>query len=104
MFVPSCISRVYSQQELESVSRFLKLIAEPNRLLILCLLQQGEFSVNQIQQILNLPLNLLSFHLQKLKAGGLISSRKAGLNNFYSLNQQIINENLVFIEQCLTGF
>lgn len=92
MFLPTCLNDLYTQEDLENVTKFLKLIAEPNRLLILCLLQHGELSVNQIQERLNIPLNLLSFHLQKLKKlDNLICSKKKGLNVFYFINQTKIS-------------
>jgi ArsR family transcriptional regulator len=64
----------------------LKLIAEKNRIKIICLLAQGELCVCEIWSGLNLSQNLTSHHLKALKDYGLISSRKEGLNVFYSLN------------------
>jgi|GEM_PF-1511947 len=74
-----------SPVNLEELSVFLGIIAEPNRLRILNLLQDGSLAVNQIQEKLELPLNLTSFHLRPLKKFGLITSQKQGLKVIYSL-------------------
>lgn len=74
-----------TQPNLEELSIFLKIIAEPNRLRILNLLQEGSLAVNQLQEKLNLPLNLTSFHLRPLKKFGLITSQKHCLNVIYTL-------------------
>ncbi|MBU1148565.1 metalloregulator ArsR/SmtB family transcription factor [Patescibacteria group bacterium] len=77
-------------REIKQASSFIKLLNEPNRLRILCLLKQGELCVCEIFQALNLPQNLVSHHLKVLKDFGLISSRKEGLKVFYRLNQKTL--------------
>ena len=71
-----------AEKELEHTAGFLKLIAEKNRIKIICLLAQGELCVCEIWSALNLSQNLTSHHLKELKDYGLISSRKDGLNVF----------------------
>ncbi len=90
---------------LNDLTKFLKIIAEPNRLMILSELQKGELSVGQLQEKLNLPLNLVSFHLRPLKNFRLLQSRKQGLSIFYSLNESKICDyrhilNLFLCEKC----
>lgn len=82
----TCCSGKKAEQELKSTVDFLKLLAEENRLKIICLLAQGELCVCDIWNSVNIPQNLTSHHLKALKEYGLISSRKEGLNVFYSLN------------------
>jgi len=72
---------------LPSLIAFFKIIAEPNRLKILELLQHNSLTVTQIQQQLDIPINLTSFHLRPLKKFGLISSKKRGLQVIYSLEE-----------------
>ncbi|MDD3896722.1 MAG: metalloregulator ArsR/SmtB family transcription factor [Candidatus Peribacteraceae bacterium] len=74
--------------QLEEVTSFLKVIAEPHRLHILCLLKDGAHCVCDIWQHLGLPQNLVSHHLKELKNFGLITSRKEGLKVIYSLNDR----------------
>lgn len=73
--------------QLNSTVEFLKIIAEENRLKILCILINNEQCVFDIWQYLNIPQNLASHHLKVLKDFGLITSRKVGLNVFYTLNK-----------------
>ena len=77
-------NRIDSQ--LSVAVEFLKIIAEENRLKILCMLLNNELCVCDIWQHLNIPQNLTSHHLKVLKEFGLINSRKVGLNVFYSIN------------------
>jgi ArsR family transcriptional regulator len=73
--------------DLKRVVDFLKIIAEENRLKILCILQKQEMCVCEIWQFLNLPQNLASHHLKVLKDYGLVNSRKEGLKVIYSINK-----------------
>lgn len=83
------------------VVEFLKIVAEENRLKILCLLGDGEKCVCEIWQYLGLPQNLVSHHLKVLKDFKLISSRKEGLRVFYRLNQKIVREYLSLLKDVL---
>jgi len=90
MLISNCLIHKHDTSTITELTKFLKQIAEPNRLMILCLLQRGELSVNEIQAQLELPLNLVSFHLRSLKKVGLLDSKKIGLSVIYSLNEQKI--------------
>ena len=70
---------------------FLKVVAEENRLKILCLLKQGDRCVCDIWQDLEIAQNLASHHLKVLKDSCLIDSDKKGLKVVYSLNEKNIN-------------
>lgn len=69
------------------VADLLKVIAEENRLKILCLLNKSERCVCDIWQDLGIPQNLASHHLKVLKGVGLLTSRRQGLNILYSANK-----------------
>lgn len=75
-------------EEIAITADFLRVIAEDNRLKILCLLKKGEKCVCEIWQFLNLPQNLTSHHLKVLKDFGLLNSRKDGLKIYYSLSRK----------------
>ena len=79
-----------SIEEIAITADFLRVIAEDNRLKILCLLKKGEKCVCEIWQFLNLPQNLTSHHLKVLKDFGLLSSRKDGLKIYYSLSEKTL--------------
>jgi len=83
-----CCKTKKSKNNLEQVAEFLKVIAEENRLKILCILQKGELCVCDIWQQLDLPQNLISHHLKILKDFNLVESKKEGTKVIYSLNSK----------------
>lgn len=78
--------------QLAQVTKFMELIAEQNRLRILCLLRRGERCVCEIWRYLNLSQTLASHHLKIMKDFGLILSRREGSKIYYYLNQTFINK------------
>jgi len=96
-----CCKNKKSTVDLTKVTEFLKIIAEENRLKILCILRDSERCVCEIWKYLNLPQNLVSHHLKALKDFGLISSRKKGLKVFYRLNPKIVKKYLRLLNKFL---
>lgn len=101
---PKCCKNNKSANELLRTAEFLKIIAEENRLKILCILRNGERCVCDIWQYLELPQNLTSHHLKVLKDFDLISSRKDSLKVFYKLNQIIIKKYLKLLNNFLQTY
>lgn len=60
-------------------------IAEPQRRAILTLLAQGERSVNELAELLDLKQPQVSKHLRVLKEVGLVSVRSEGQQHFYKI-------------------
>jgi len=85
---PKCCQNKETTTELEKAVEFLKVVAEENRLKILCMLRLGEKCVCDIWQFLDLPQNLTSHHLKVLKDFGLVDDRKEGLRVYYSINKK----------------
>ncbi|MDD5749798.1 MAG: metalloregulator ArsR/SmtB family transcription factor [Patescibacteria group bacterium] len=84
----SCCKNNQSKKELAQSAEFLKIIAEENRLKIICLLKHHDRCVCDIWQYLDLPQNLISHHLKILKDFELVSSKKQGTKVIYSLNSK----------------
>lgn len=63
----------------------LKLVANEQRLLILCRLMQGEFSVGQMVELCGQSQSSVSQHLGRLREGGLVKTRRDGTTIYYSL-------------------
>lgn len=66
-------------------SDFLKALSHPNRLLLLCLLAERERSVSELERILALRQPSVSQQLARLRADGLVSTRRDGKSILYSL-------------------
>ena len=63
----------------------LKAMAHPSRLLMLESLTAGELCVCDLQRIVGADLSTVSKHLSLMRAAGLLTHRKQGLQVFYSL-------------------
>lgn len=63
----------------------LGVLANENRLLLLCQLTQGERSVSELENLLDLHQPSLSQQLSVLRAQGLVSTRREGKRMFYAI-------------------
>ncbi|HZL30216.1 MAG TPA: metalloregulator ArsR/SmtB family transcription factor [Pseudolabrys sp.] len=86
------LDRTERSQELERMvgsakraSDFLKALAHESRLMILCILAEGEKSVSELEDILSLRQPTVSQQLARLRADGLVSTRRDGKTIYYNL-------------------
>ncbi len=68
-----------------AASRFLKALSNHNRLLLLCLLSEGEKTVSELEAALGLRQPAVSQQLARLRAEGLIAGRRDGKSIHYRL-------------------
>ena len=66
-------------------SNFLKALAHESRLVILCILAEREKSVSELEHELDLRQPTVSQQLARLRADGLVSTRRDGKVIYYSL-------------------
>jgi ubiquinone/menaquinone biosynthesis C-methylase UbiE/DNA-binding transcriptional ArsR family regulator len=71
-----------------SIVKILRVVADPNRLRILLLLEREELSVAELQEILTMGQSTISTHLSQLKQAGLVEDRRTGKNNLYRLKRE----------------
>ena len=69
----------------EQVADTLNAMANPKRLLVMCTLLNGERSVGDLAEIVNLTPAALSQHLGKMRALRLVTTRRDGQTIYYSL-------------------
>lgn len=74
----------------EQLARVAKALAQPGRLELLEALGQGERSVEGLAQASGMSVANTSHHLQILRDGGLVTSRRDGLQVIYSLSDPAI--------------
>lgn len=72
-------------EQAREASEFLKALAHEARLVILCLLVEGEKSVTELEQLLSLRQPAVSQQLARLRADDLVETRRDGKNIYYSL-------------------
>lgn len=68
------------------ILKSLRALADPTRLRILGVLERGELSVNELQEITTLVQSRISTHLSQLQDAGLVQSRRDGRRVFYRLS------------------
>ncbi len=67
----------------------LRLLADPTRVRILCLLSREELSVAELQEILDMGQSRISSHLGLLRQGEIVKDRREGKKTFYSTNPEM---------------
>lgn len=66
--------------------RLMKVLSNPDRLLILCQLSQGEHRVGELEALLGIVQPTLSQQLTVLRDEALVSTRREGKNIYYLLD------------------
>ena len=74
-------------QQARRASILLKHVSDPTRLQVILILAEGERHVGALCDQLSQSQPAVSHHLALLRHGGIISPRRAGKNNFYSLTE-----------------
>lgn len=69
----------------EEVAGYLKVLANPARLLILCELNGTERSVSSLEAAVGLTQSALSQHLAKLRESGIVATRRDAQTIYYRL-------------------
>lgn len=67
------------------VAGLLKLVANEQRLVLLCRLREGEASVGELVQLCRLSQSSVSQHLAKMREGGILQTRRDAQTIFYRL-------------------
>lgn len=72
-------------EKAKRAAEFIKALAHESRLMILCILAEGEKSVSELEELLTLRQPTVSQQLARLRADGLVSPRREGKIVYYSL-------------------
>ena len=75
----------------------LKLLANEDRLLLLCQLSQGELCVSDLEEQLDIHQPTLSQQLGVLRTEGVVATRRQGKNIFYSVADPAVLEILTVL-------
>ncbi|MGY6250512.1 ArsR/SmtB family transcription factor [Bosea thiooxidans] len=76
----------------EAVADFVKGLANPHRLLVLCALSDGEKSVSQLIGVTGIGQSAMSQHLAKLRAEGIVDFRREHRTLNYFINEPAVTE------------
>jgi DNA-binding transcriptional ArsR family regulator len=69
-------------------ARLLRALSNENRLMLLCLLFEGEKTVGELNESLPLSQSALSQHLAVLREEGMVNTRREGQSIYYELGSQ----------------
>jgi len=76
------------RSKVKQVAQVLKLMAHPERLLLLCQISQEKLSVTELEQRLGMGQSQISQTLQKLEQLQLVSYERDGKLKYYQLKDQ----------------
>ncbi len=79
------------------VAAFLKVVANEQRLLLLCRLRDGEASVGELVGLCHLSQSSVSQHLARMRDGGLVQTRRENTTIFYRIANAKVEGLMTFL-------
>ncbi|MEZ5926695.1 MAG: metalloregulator ArsR/SmtB family transcription factor [Hyphomicrobiaceae bacterium] len=73
-------------------ANLLRALGSPHRLMILCLLKRGRFTVTEICEALGGNQSLISQHLNRLRMDGLVTVERKAQFAYYSLSNEVAGQ------------
>ena len=82
--------------------RLMKVLSNPDRLMLLCQLTQGEKKVGELEEVLGIVQPTLSQQLTVLRDEELVSTRREGKNIYYQLSspQALALMQVLYVQFC----
>ncbi len=87
----------------DEAARFLRALANENRLMVLCSLVAGELSVSALQERVPLSQSALSQHLAVLRNQGLVTTRREAQTIHYRIADARVQKLMPLLCEVLTG-
>jgi ArsR family transcriptional regulator len=85
---------------LNRAARTIRVLGHPDRLKIVEVLEAGEATVTAIQERVGLPQAIVSQHLARLRAHGIVDCRRDGQHVIYSIVEPKVEHILRCIRTC----
>lgn len=85
------------KQAAEQVADLMKVLSHKNRLMVLCLLVEGEKPVGELARALDVREQAMSQQLALLRKDGLVKPRRDGQTIYYSLARDDIAKLMAFL-------
>jgi DNA-binding transcriptional ArsR family regulator len=92
------------RQSADAACKLMKALSNPDRLLLLCQLSQGEKNVGELEALVGITQPTLSQQLSVLRDEGLVSTRREGKNIYYCINstQALAVMGVLYVQFCNT--
>jgi len=78
-------------EDLRAMASYHKALADPTRLRLLQRLADGQTTVTDLTAHVDLSQPLVSWHLHRLKAAGIVETQRAGREVIYSLSRDALD-------------
>ena len=90
------------RQSADAASRLMRVLSNPDRLLLLCQLAQGEQRVGELEELLGILQPTLSQQLAVLRDEGLVNIRREGKSIYYRIDspQALAVMNVLYAQFC----
>ena len=76
------------RESAEQACRLMKVLSNPDRLLLLCQLTEGEKCVSELEALVGISQPTLSQQLGVLRTENIVSTRREGKNVYYQIGSQ----------------
>jgi len=76
----------------DAATRQLKALANVNRLMILCILCEGELSVTELNELVDISQSALSQHLAKLRDDKIVTTRRESQTIYYTIAEGVAKD------------
>src|SRR5881396_2858209 len=86
-----------------STLKSLRALSDPTRLRIVALLEKGELSVNELQEVSRMGQSRISTHLGLLLDSGLVQARREGKRTFYKLSPPVNGASVEIVQLAIRG-
>lgn len=86
------------EKNAENAAALLKALSNEKRLMIACVLRDGEQCVGDLEKMVGLSQSALSQHLARLRRDGIVKTRREAQTIYYSLS----NKNALLVLKCLS--
>lgn len=86
------------EEQVLKATDFLKALANPHRLMILCLLRDDEFAVSELERRLDLRQPTLSQQLARLREDDLVATRRDGKQIYYRLASDEVRRTIALLD------
>lgn len=74
------------RRSVDAACRLMKVMSNPDRLLLLCQLSQGEKRVGELEELVGIAQPTLSQQLGVLREEGLVTTRREGKSIYYGID------------------
>ena len=90
--VDEALLRMPTDNVIEEVSNFFRIMGDPTRSRIICALLSGEMCVCDLANVLSMSKSSISHQLAKMRESGVVKCRREGKEVYYSLDDDHVSE------------